>query len=164
MVLDAFGVGFGEFDRHAERAQEIDHEAVAHPHAVGQRVALLGQEHAAIGPRGGQAGAFQARDGLDRGGVRHAEAPGDIGRAGFALACQEIGDQLGVILQQAVDCADRVLPKRRAWVPSAGSFAICALVMTGARRLPDRGAAILDAAPQRNHNFSTVSKCSLGYI
>ena len=55
VMLDALGVGLGRFGRHAERAQHIDHEPVADAHAIGQRMALLGQKHAAIGPRGRQA-------------------------------------------------------------------------------------------------------------
>ena len=85
-MLDALGVGLRRLGRHAERAQEIDHEAMAHAHPVGERMALFGQEHAAVRPRRRQAGTLEPRDGLDRGGVGDAETAGDVGRPRLALA------------------------------------------------------------------------------
>ena len=38
----------------------IDHEPVADAHAVGERLAFFGEEHAAIRPRGRQSGALEA--------------------------------------------------------------------------------------------------------
>ena len=61
-MLDALGVGFGRFGRHAQRAQQIDDQPVAHAHPVGKRVAFLGEEDAAIGAGGGKAGAFEPGD------------------------------------------------------------------------------------------------------
>src|SRR5579863_2065644 len=58
IVLDTLGVGLRRLGRNAERAEHIDHEAMAHPHAIGQGVALLGQKYSAIGPRRRQAGAL----------------------------------------------------------------------------------------------------------
>ena len=89
-----------EFGRHAQRAQHVDDEAVAHPHPIGQLVALLGQKHPAIGPRRRQAGALEARNGLDGGGVRHAEPAGDVGGPRLAFAFEQIRDQLGIILKK----------------------------------------------------------------
>src|SRR6516162_2751661 len=88
VMLDAFGVGFGGFGRHAEGAQHIDDEAMADADTVGECMAFFGQEHAAIGFCGGEAGALQTRDGLDRGGVGDAEAAGDVGRPRLAFAGQ----------------------------------------------------------------------------
>ena len=58
-MLDALGVGLGRLGRHAQRAEQIDHEPVADPHPVGRGLALLGQEHAAIRTRGGKTGALE---------------------------------------------------------------------------------------------------------
>ena len=58
-MLDAFGVGLGRFGRHAERAQQIDDEPVAHADPVGECVAFLGEEDAAIGAGGGEPGPLQ---------------------------------------------------------------------------------------------------------
>ena len=86
--------------RNAERAQNVDHEPMANAHALGQRLPLLGEEHAAIRPRGREPAALEARNGLDRGGVRNAETPGDVGRPRLAGVLQEIGDQFHVVFQQ----------------------------------------------------------------
>ena len=56
-MLDAFGIGFRRFGRHAERAQKVDDEPVARPHAGGERVAFFGED-AAIRPRGGSPARF----------------------------------------------------------------------------------------------------------
>jgi CheY-like chemotaxis protein len=84
MMLDPLGVRFRRLGRHAERAQNVDHKPVTNAHALGQRFALLGEEHTAIRPRGREPGALETRDRLDRGGVRNAEAPGNVGRPRFA--------------------------------------------------------------------------------
>ena len=55
----ALGIRLGRLGRNPERAQDIDHQAVAHPHAVGQRLALLGQKYPPIRACGRQPGAFQ---------------------------------------------------------------------------------------------------------
>ena len=99
MMLDAFGVGLRRFGRHAERAENIDHQPVADAHAVGERLALLGQEHAAIRPRRCQPGALEARIVL----IAVAwDTPRrramSVGRA--SPACQKVGDQLDIIFQQ----------------------------------------------------------------
>ena len=60
VVLDALGVGLRRFGRNAERAQHIHDQPVAHPHAIGQGMSLLGQEYPAIGPRRRQPGALEA--------------------------------------------------------------------------------------------------------
>ena len=51
-MLDALGIGFRGFGRHADRTQQIDHQPMTHPHAVGKFMAFFGEEDAAIGPRG----------------------------------------------------------------------------------------------------------------
>jgi hypothetical protein len=38
---------------------------------------------------------------FDCGRMRHAKSPSDISRAGFASGCQQIGDQLDIILKQS---------------------------------------------------------------
>jgi hypothetical protein len=86
--------------RHAERAEQVDDEPVADAHAVGQRLSLLGEEDPAIRARGGQAGAFEARDRLHRGGVGDAKPAGDVGRPRFACPEEQIGDQLDIVFQQ----------------------------------------------------------------
>ena len=53
-MLDAFGIGFRRFGRDAQRAQHVDDKAVTHPHPIGKRMSLLGEEYTTIGPRGGQ--------------------------------------------------------------------------------------------------------------
>ena len=59
-MLDALGIRLRQFGRNAQRAENIDHEPVADAHAVGERLAFLGQEHAAIRPRRRQTGALEA--------------------------------------------------------------------------------------------------------
>ena len=52
IVLDAFGVAFGGFARHADGGQQIDHQAVALGASVsGHRLPGWGEEHAAVGLR-----------------------------------------------------------------------------------------------------------------
>ena len=89
-----------EFGRHAERAQNVDHEPMANAHALRHRFPLLGEEYAAIGPRGREPGALETRNRLDRGGVRNAETPGDVGRPRFAGILQQVGDQFHIVFQQ----------------------------------------------------------------
>ena len=84
-----------------KRAEQIDHEPVADPHPVSQSMALVGQEHTAIRTRGGETGALEPRNRLYCRGMRYAKPPGDVGRARFAGAHQQIGDQFDVIFQQS---------------------------------------------------------------
>ncbi len=85
-MLDAFGVRFRVVGRHADRAQQVDHQAVAGAHPLRQRLTGFGEEHAAIGARGGKAGALQPGDAFVGGGVGDAEAAGDVGGARFPPA------------------------------------------------------------------------------
>ena len=84
-MLDAFGVRFRRFGRHAERTQEVDHQPMADADALRQRLPLLAEEHAAIRPRGREPGALEAGNRLNRGGVRNAETSDDIGRPRLAV-------------------------------------------------------------------------------
>ena len=99
-MFDALGVRFGGFAGDAERAQHIDHEAMAQPHPLRQRLALFGQEHATVRTRGGETGALEPRNRFDRGGVRNAEPARDVGRPGLAFALEQIGDQLDIVFMQ----------------------------------------------------------------
>ena len=54
IMLDAFGICFRGFGRHAERQQQIHHQPVPRPHPGGELLAVLGEENAAIGAGGRQ--------------------------------------------------------------------------------------------------------------
>ena len=73
---------------------------MAQPHPLRQRLAFLSQEHTAIRTRGGEIGALEPRNRLDRGGMGDAEPARDVGRPGLAFALQQIGDQLDIIFMQ----------------------------------------------------------------
>jgi manganese transport protein len=101
-VLDALGILFGGFGRDADGGEHGDHQTVPGADLIRQRLAFRREENAAIGLGCREALALQPADGFDGGGMADAEAARDIGRAGFAAAGQQVGDQLGVILQQGV--------------------------------------------------------------
>ena len=87
---------------------------------VPRAFALLGQENPAIGAAGRQPLALQPRNRLDGGGMRNAKRRAtSVGRA--SRLGQQVGDELDIVLEQGPDCAERVLPNRRACVSSAGS-------------------------------------------
>ncbi len=65
-----------------------------------RRLAGFRQEYAAIGAGGRQPLALQPRNRLDRGGMRDAEAARDVGRPCLTAGGEQVGDQLGIILQQ----------------------------------------------------------------
>ena len=69
-------------------------------HPGGELVAALGEEHPAIGAGGRDALALQSRDHLDRGRVRYAQSPGDVGRPRLTGSGEQVGDQLDIVLDQ----------------------------------------------------------------
>ena len=100
VMLDAFGVGFRRLGRRANGDEEIDHQAVALTRAFRHRRARFGQKDTAIGLGSRQPLAFQAGNGLAGGGMGDPHPPRDIGRAGFAIGGDQVGDQFGIILEQ----------------------------------------------------------------
>ena len=98
VVLDAFGVGAGGRDRHAERLEESDDCLVAFFGAGGEGAAGGGEEDGAVRQGFDQALPLEALDGADDGDVGHAERTGDVGGAGFAVLGDEVGDGFDVVL------------------------------------------------------------------
>ena len=97
MVLDTFGISFGHGRRYAECQEEIEYDLVAFLTARGQCAALIGQEQGAVWLVTDQTFAVQAGDDFVHGGVRYAEACGEIDDTGFALRFDQIGNQFDVI-------------------------------------------------------------------
>src|SRR5271166_1972253 len=100
VMLDALGVGFRRFARRADSEQEIDDQPVALARALGHRLAGGSEEHAAIGLGDREALALEAGDGLARGRMGDAEVVGDVGHPRFAIGRMQIGDELGVVLEE----------------------------------------------------------------
>ena len=100
MMLDALGILFRRFGRHPYCQQQIHHDPVAGPDAGGEGVSIRGQKHPPLGFGDGEALALQAADGLESGGVGHANPAGDVGGAGFAAGVDQVRDQLDIIFQQ----------------------------------------------------------------
>ena len=98
-MLDPFGVGLRRLARRADRDEEVDHQPVALTRFFRHRGARLGQEDAPIGLRAREPLALEAGDGLAGRGMRDAHAPRDVGRTRFAIGGDEIGDQLGIVLE-----------------------------------------------------------------
>jgi hypothetical protein len=65
---------------YAERTQHVDHKPMANAHALRKPFPFFGEEHTPIRPRCCEPRTLEALNRLDRGGVRNAEAPGDVGR------------------------------------------------------------------------------------
>ncbi len=99
-MLHAFGVGFRGFLWNAQSEKDVDDEPVARLDALGEAMALLSQEDAAIGQAHRQPVPLQSRDRLDGGRVRDAQPTGDVGRARLAGRRQQVGDQLHIIFMQ----------------------------------------------------------------
>jgi hypothetical protein len=68
--------------------------------AIGEFMAGIGQENAAVGQRGGQALPLKPGYALNGGRMRNAETFGDIGCPCLAAGRQEIGDEFRIIFQQ----------------------------------------------------------------
>jgi hypothetical protein len=98
VVFDAFGVGAGGRNGHAERLEESDDCLVAFLGAGGEGAAGGGEEDGAIRQRFDQALPLEALDGADDGHVGHAERTGDLRGPGFALLGDEVGDGFDVVL------------------------------------------------------------------
>lgn len=67
VMLNALGVGFGNFSGNAERHEEVDDEPVTGPHPFGQRLSCIRKKHSAIWKSCCQPLALQSSDRLDRG-------------------------------------------------------------------------------------------------
>src|SRR5215831_10631699 len=97
---------------------------MAKANPLGQCAALFSEKHAAVGSCCRKAGAFKARNRLDGGGVRDAEATGNVSRSRLAFAIEQIGDQLDIIFVQRRRLRGACLAKAAAWVPSSWKLAI----------------------------------------
>jgi hypothetical protein len=98
MVSDSFCIGFSRFSRNPNCSKHIDHDSMAEPHLFRQRPSDRRQEYAPIRPTGNQTVTLQPGNRLDDAHMRDAKAPGDVGRAGFALGRQQVRDQLDIVL------------------------------------------------------------------
>ena len=76
VVLDAFGVDPGGLFRDAQRQQEGFDDLVLPPAVLGHFPAFAGEEDGAVGFLGDEAGVLQALQGLDHGGIGHAQPHG----------------------------------------------------------------------------------------
>jgi len=81
---------------------------VARAHPPGERLAGLGEEHAAIGLARRQPLALQPSDGLDRGRMRDPEPAGDVGRPRLTGGDEQIGDASTVMQVAAATGAQYV--------------------------------------------------------
>ena len=121
VVLDPLRIRLGGLCRHPDGAQHVNHEPVPGTHPMRQLRAGFVKKT----PRYGREVAMPAR--LSRAMVLMAVASDtpkrramSVGRASPALANRSSISSTSSS-SSAVDCAERVLPKRRAWVVSAGS-------------------------------------------
>ena len=108
VMLDALGVGFGNFGGDAECDKEVHDQPVAGAHPFGQRLSRIRQKHSAIREPCCESLALQSSDRLDRGRMGDAQTASNIGRPGLPTGRQQIRNEL-------------------AWVSSGGSPAMVRL-------------------------------------
>ena len=98
MMLNPLSVGFGDLSGDTKRHKQVDDEPVTGSHPFGQCLSSFGQKHPAIGATRSTPRA-SPRDRLDSGGVRDAEAAGDVDRSRLATYGQ-IRNELDVVLKE----------------------------------------------------------------
>lgn len=98
VVLEAFGVGLGDFGGDAEGLEEAEDDLVAAAGLGSEGAAAGREEDGAVGAGGDEALALEACDGADDGDVGDAQGAGDVGDAGLAAGVDEVGDGFGVVL------------------------------------------------------------------
>jgi hypothetical protein len=102
VMLDAFGIHFGDAFGNSEAAQESDDGIVPTFAGGGEGSAFFGQKNGTIWLGSHQAGMLQASDGAIDGDVSNAEAFGEVNDAGFTGFGNEVGDGFDVILSNFV--------------------------------------------------------------
>jgi hypothetical protein len=131
VVLDALGITSRGIRVHAQRQQEALHGLVALAAGMGQRLALRGQEHAAVRALHHPAIAGQPAQHLRHGRLGHTEAGGDVDLAGLAAVGQQVGDQLDIILHQLHPVCFAHLPEAldlALGLDQGGAFQRCRIV------------------------------------
>src|SRR5208337_1398834 len=98
-MLNALGVGFRRIAGRSDGREQFNDEPVALAHSLSHRYAGFGQEYPAIRARGCEPLAFQPRYRLAGRRVRDAKPACDIDCPGFAVDCNQIGDQFGVVFK-----------------------------------------------------------------
>jgi hypothetical protein len=98
MMLDSFGVHFGDAFRDTEAAEESDDSFVPAFARGGNCAAFAGQKNGAIRLRSDKAGVLQTGDGAIDSDVSDAESFGEVNDTRLTDFRNEIGDGLDVVL------------------------------------------------------------------
>ena len=99
-MLDPLGISFGGLGGDTQRKKEIDDQPVACADPFGERPSRFREKHAAIGARCCYSVPRQPGDGFDDGGMRDAQAAGDIGWTRLACHGQQVRDEFDIVLKQ----------------------------------------------------------------